>query len=90
MQPVIGVESLRPVKVLYDGDVYDLAVLLLRLHDARADQTGHRRRPTVHGVASVYARLMIDLSLEHVESRIQELGLPPGAVVEWSGGPGAA
>jgi hypothetical protein len=88
MQPVIGVESLRPVKVLYDGDVYDLAVLLLKLHDSKAEQTGHRSRPTVHGVASAYARLMIDVSLEHVESQIKEHSLPLGAVVEWSGGPG--
>ena len=27
MQPVIGVESPRPGKVLHDNDVYDLAVL---------------------------------------------------------------
>jgi hypothetical protein len=31
MQPVVGVESLWPVKVLYEGDLYDLAVLLLKL-----------------------------------------------------------
>src|SRR4051794_37576521 len=41
MQTTIGVESLRPVKVLYEGDVYDLAVLLLKLHDARAEQNGY-------------------------------------------------
>jgi hypothetical protein len=31
---------------------------------------------------------MIDVSLEHLESRIKEHDLPLGAVVEWSGGPG--
>ena len=87
MQPVIGVESLRPVKVRYDGDVYDLSILLLKLHGSKAEQTGHRGRPTVHGVASAYARLMTDLSTEQVEARIKEHGLPPGAVVDWEGGP---
>ena len=87
MQPAIGVESLRPVKVLYEGDVYDLAVLLLKLHDAKAGQTGRRGRPTVHGVASAQARLMIDAGTEHVESLLREHGLPLGAVVEWGGEP---
>jgi hypothetical protein len=86
MQPVIGVESLQPVKVFYEGDLYDLAVLLLKLYDAKADQSGHRGRPTVHGVASAYARLIIDISTEQVESLIRNHGLPLGAVVDWSDG----
>ncbi len=64
-----------------------MAVLLLRLHDARSGQTGRRGRPTVHGVTSAYARLMIDVGTEHVESQIREHGLPLGAVVDWEGGP---
>jgi hypothetical protein len=87
MQPAIDIESLRPMKVLYEGDVYDLAVLLLKLHDAKAEQTGYRGRPTVHGVASAYARLMIDVSTEHIESLIREHGLPLGAMVDWGGEP---
>jgi hypothetical protein len=83
MQPVVGVEALRPVKVLYDGDVYDLAVLLLRLYDAKAGRDGYRGRPTVHGVASAYARLMTDVNPERVESVIRDRGLPLGAVVDW-------
>ena len=88
MQPaMIGVESLRPVKVLYEGDVHDVAVLLLRLHDAKTEPTGCRARPTVHGVASAYARLTIDISVEHIESLLRRHGLPLGAVVEWGGKP---
>lgn len=86
MMPVIGVESLRPVKVLYEGDVYDVAVLLLKLDDAKAEQTGFRGRPTVHGVASAYGRLKIDVSTEKVESLIRSHGLPLGALVDWSEG----
>ena len=77
---MIGVESLRPVKVLYEGD---LAVLLLKLHDAKEEQTGYRGRPTVHGVASAYARLMIDISQEHIESLIRGHGCHSG---RWSSG----
>jgi hypothetical protein len=84
---MIDVESLRPVKVLYEGDVYDLAVLLLRLYDAKAGQTGYGGRPTVHGVASANARLMTDLDVEQVEAVLRQHGLPLGAVVEWGDGP---
>lgn len=87
MQPVVGVESLRPVKVLHEGDVYGLAVLLLKLHDAKAGRAGCRGRPTVHGVASAYARLMFDAGVEHDESLLREHGSPLGAVVEWGGEP---
>jgi hypothetical protein len=87
MQPAIGVDSLRPVKELYEGDVYDLAVLLLKLYDAKAEQAGYEGRPTVHGVASAYARLMIDVTTEQVESLMTDHGLPLGAVVEWGDEP---
>jgi hypothetical protein len=30
---------------------------------------------------------MIDVSLEQIESRIREHGLPPGAAVDWGDGP---
>lgn len=83
MQPAVNVQALRPVQVLYKGDVYDVAVLLLKLHDAMETRTGRRGRPTVHGVATAYARLMIDVSTEHIESLLLEHGLPLGAVVEW-------
>jgi hypothetical protein len=86
MRPTIGVESLRPVSVLYEGDVYDLAVLLLKLYDARVGQTGYRTRSTVHGLASAYARLITDLGVEQVEAVLRECGLPLGAVVEWGEG----
>jgi hypothetical protein len=86
MQATISVETLRPASVLYDGDVYDLAVLLLKLYDARVGQTGYKSRPTVHGLASAYARLMTDPSVQQVEAVLRECGLPLGAVVEWGDG----
>jgi hypothetical protein len=86
MQPTIGVEALRPVRVLYEGDVHDLAVLLLKLYDARAGQTGYKSQPTVHGLASAYARLMTDPGVEQVEAVLRECGLPLGAIIEWADG----
>lgn len=71
----------------YEGDLYDLAVLLLKLYDAKAERDGQRGRPTVHGVSSAYARLMIEFSTEQVEARIKEHDLPLGAVVDWEGEP---
>jgi hypothetical protein len=87
MQPMIGAEARRPVKVLYDGDVYGLAVLLLRLYDAKAERDSYRGGPTVYGAASAYARLMTDVSTEQVESVIRDHCLALGAVVDWEGGP---
>jgi hypothetical protein len=86
MQPTISVETLRPVRVLYQGDVYDLAVLLLKLYDARTGQTGYKSRPTVHGLASAYTWLMTDPGEEQVESVLGECGLPLAAIIEWGDG----
>lgn len=82
MRNKVGLESLRPSKVLYEGDVYGLACLFLKLADAKTQGTNARSRPTVHGLATAYARLVINNSSERVEAVHRRHGLPPGAIIE--------
>ena len=35
----VTVESLRPLEVLYEGDIHDLACLLLRMYEANSTVT---------------------------------------------------
>jgi hypothetical protein len=85
----ISVESLRPVKVLYEGDIHDLACLLLRLFDARDRETNSRNtgsvcrsRPTVNGLAMYYSLLASNVSTERVREVLRRYTLPLGAVVD--------
>src|SRR4051812_9857067 len=85
----ISVESLRPLGILYPGDLYDLACLLLRLWDAKDQDTNSRNagsvcrsRPTVNGLATHYSRLVSSVDPEQVREVLQRHGLPLGAVVD--------
>ena len=70
--------------------MYDLARFMLKVCDARdraADARARvslaRARPTVHGVTSAYARVVIDQDLEAIEKALKDLGIDLGAVVEF-------
>jgi hypothetical protein len=85
----ISVESLRPVAVLYEGDIYDLARLLLKLWDGRDRETNARNprsvarsRPTVNGLATYYSMLVADVGTERVKQLLVGHGFPLGAVVD--------
>src|SRR5215207_2328820 len=85
----ISVESLRPVKVLYEGDLYDLACLLLKLYEAKDRETNSqnprsfvRCRPTVNGLAVYYSLLVSSVSRERVLEALEGHGLPLDATVE--------
>ena len=57
MQERIGVGVLKDIKVLYGGDIYDMACLLLKIHDAKDKGTNHWSRHTVNGLATTYAMM---------------------------------
>lgn len=85
----VSVESLRPVAVLYEGDIHELACLLLRLWEGKDRETNARNptsvvrsRPTLSGLAAAYSRLVFDVGPERVEEILVRHGLPLGAVVE--------
>jgi hypothetical protein len=93
MENKVSVESLRPVAVLYEGDLYDFARLLLKLWDARDREANVRNprsvvrsRPTVNGLAMYYSMLVSAVSQERVKEVLLGHGLPLGAVVDNDGG----
>jgi hypothetical protein len=81
-QEKIGVGALKDIEVLYRGDIYDLARLLLKIHDAKDKDTGHRSRHTVHGLATTYA-MITDVSRDRIREIFKRHGLPLGATVEY-------
>lgn len=87
----ISVEALKNVSVLYEGDIYELARLLLKVNDARDKATNATSRYivtgsryTVHGVASAYCNLA---QVEHgqIIEVFRKHGLPLTATVEPAG-----
>lgn len=85
----VSVESLRGVAVLYEGDVHEVACLLLKLwaskdRETNARGTGSvvRSRPTVGWLAVAYSSLVPDVSTERVKEVLVRHGLPLGAAVE--------
>jgi len=81
MNDKISVEALKGIGVLYEGDIYDLACLLLKLNDAQDKGTNHRSRHTVYGVASDYSMLTRE-SRDKIMRILERHGLPLGATVE--------
>jgi hypothetical protein len=77
----IGLRSLKSVKVLFEGDIYDLACLLLKAHNAKDQTTGCRSRPTVNGLANRYS-MLTDISPDTIIEVFNRHGLPLGATVE--------
>jgi hypothetical protein len=77
----IGLRSLKSVNVLFEGDIYDLACLLLKAYNAKDRGTGFRARPTVHGLATRYS-MLTDISTDAIIEVFNRHGLPLGATVE--------
>jgi hypothetical protein len=81
VQEKIGVGALKDIEVLYRGDIYDLACLLLKIHDAKDKGTNCRSRHTIHGLAATYS-MIADVSREKIREIFERHGLPMGATVE--------
>lgn len=77
----ISVASLKNVSVLFDGDIYELAQLLLKVNDAKDRGSNTISRHTVHGLATAYCNLT-HLEFEDIISVFERHGLPLGATVE--------
>lgn len=78
---MISVDSLKDVSVLFDGDIYELARLLLKVDDAKDRGSNRTSRHTVHGLATAYCNLA-DVPLEEIVQVFNTHGLPLGAIVE--------
>lgn len=80
----VSVEHLKGIKVLFEDDLYQLGLLLLKGHDAIDAQTNYRSRTTLHGLASQYALLFhgAKITAKHVEEIIRGADLPLGGTIE--------
>jgi len=78
----IRVSELKNVCILYKGDIYDLARLLLKIDDTKDKGTNTRSRYTVKGLATKFAMLS-RVDFEKVEKILLQYGLPFGATIEY-------
>ncbi|MDA0337014.1 MAG: hypothetical protein O2782_17755 [bacterium] len=86
MNERIPVSRLRPVRILYDGDLYEVARVVLQANAALGADKPYEKYPTVNGLAKSYAALLGVESRLFVDSA-REQGLPLGAAV-WDDGRG--
>ena len=77
----IGVGELKDIEILYKGDIYELACLILKLYDAKDAGTNTQSRHTVYGLASDYA-MLLRWSRERVLASLAPHKLPLEATVE--------
>jgi hypothetical protein len=82
MADKIRVSELKNVCILYKGDIYNLARLLLKIDDAKNKNTNIRSRYTIKGLAAKFAMLS-RMDFKEVEKELLQHGLPFGAVVEY-------
>ncbi len=82
MERKVALSSLRPVSILFDGDLYELANLIIKISNAKYQGTNIKSRHTLHGVAAAYSRLVIDIDSSLIEQVLEERGLDLGATVE--------
>jgi hypothetical protein len=78
----IGVSELKDIEILYKGDIYELACLILKLYDAKNAGTNTRSRDTVYGLAGEYA-MLLRWSRERVLAILAPHNLPLEATVEY-------
>ena len=83
----IHLSKLKGIKVYYEDDLYDLALLILRLRDARAkhESSNTRSRPTVNGLIREFASLINPTMPDEdtVFSAIEKYKLPLNAGIEF-------
>ena len=77
----ISVEALKDVCVLYQGDIYELAQLLLKVNDANDEGRNTISRHTVNGLASAYCNLT-HVDFDQIIAVFEKHALPLGATVE--------
>ena len=86
---VVPVSRLKGASVYYENDLYEFALLKLTLNDARArhDRSTAISRPTVNGLAKLFAQFIDACYPDYdiVSAVIEELGFPLGATVRFDG-----
>jgi hypothetical protein len=81
MTDKIGVSKLRNISVLFEGDLYDFANLMLKIYDAKNKGTNTVTRDTVIGLVHSYS-LLARVNSNQVLAVIKRKGLPLGSTIE--------
>lgn len=79
MSERVEVSRLRRLQVLFEDDLYELAMFLLKVHIAQ-DTPTQTSRTTVHGLAAAYARL-VSGNGDRARATLEASGLPLGACI---------
>lgn len=83
----LPVSKLKGINIYTDNDLYDVAVLMLKLIDAKArlERSNSKSRPTVNGFAKQFAQFIDNLYPDDnkVFMAIKEHKLPLGAVIDF-------
>jgi hypothetical protein len=82
MADKIGVSELRNIGVLFEGDLYDFANLMLKIYDAKNKGTNTITRDTVNGLVHGYA-LLARVNSNRVLAIIKRYGLPLSSTIEY-------
>ena len=77
----ISVSGLKNIKLLFQGDLYELALFLLRMHDAKDKGTNITTRETVFGLSGIYASL-VDVDRNEIIKIVEQHGIPIGATIQ--------
>lgn len=83
----LPVSKLKGIKVYIENDLYDLALLKLKLNDAREKSIGSnsKSRPTINGFAKEFAEFINSLypDYDKVFSVVKKHKLSLGAVIDF-------
>ena len=82
-QKTVHLSELRSIAILFPGDLYQLASVLLQGFDALALGTNAKGRPTLHGLAGTFTNMFSELNRDRVKATLRKRGFDLGAVVEW-------
>ena len=81
MEQKIDLGNLKRIGILFEDDLHDLGQFVLKAYAARWAGAGSKARPTLHGLARIYA-LILNCDSKRFEEGIEALGLPLGATVD--------
>ena len=84
---ILPLSRLKGISIYYENDLYETALLKLKLNDARAKCDGSNTisRPTVNGLVKIFAQLVDTCypDYDRVFSVTEEHNLPLNAKVEF-------
>jgi len=79
----VALSSFKLISILFEDDFYEIAGFILNMRRAKDRGPTRRSRPMVHGVATGYARLIVDVEVRQIEARLQAYGIDLGATIEF-------